>query len=215
MLWLRELCSFMSKEQRIGWRKERRGEERRDSNSDSLTKTSFNSFFLIDRVVKQDVHSAPHHVFLTVAPYYGFPLAVKKVWHEMSDTVRTSGRSTVWLTGDSNVTIGFSFIYHIHHFLRTCDEALSAALSERNTCTHSFVQWKKKGNITIYTHSACTNILCLLMNALICAPIYAAQRNAHIYLYILYISAQIQVYTLLYCSKSLTFCEISLFCFLG
>lgn len=59
MLWLRELCSFMSKEQ---------SEDRGDSNSDSFYKMSFNSLFLIDGVVKRDVHFAPHRAFLCFAP---------------------------------------------------------------------------------------------------------------------------------------------------
>ena len=74
----------MSKEQSD--ERMKKGEERRDSNSKSLSKMSFNSFFPMDRVARQDIHFAPHHVILTCATY-GSPLIVKKGQREMSDSV--------------------------------------------------------------------------------------------------------------------------------
>lgn len=135
MLWLRELCSFMSKEQ---------SRERRDFNSDSLYRTPFSCY----ATFTLHLHFSPLHLNIVILKQW------TQIWDEVSDSlsVRTSQRSTVWLTGDSNVTAGLPLIYHIHHFLWACDKALRAALCERKTCNHSLVLWRKQMSIYTYIH---------------------------------------------------------------
>lgn len=69
--------------------------------------------------------------------------------------------ATAWLTCNSNMTICFPFIYHIHNFLRACDKPLCAALSERNRHVQTFIcaLGENKGKF-IYTYwHASTNLL--------------------------------------------------------
>lgn len=148
MLWLRELCSFMSKEQ---------SEERRDSYSGSLNKTSLNSLFLTGGVVKLlcslCISSRISHLCTLLLLY----LNREKMCERQS-----IARSTAWLTGNSNMTVRPPFIYHIHNFLGACDKSLCAALSERTTRanikhqqTYCVCKWMLPYARTFCTHTVC------------------------------------------------------------
>lgn len=95
MLWLRELCSFMSKEQNYDTMQ--RGQEKRGE--ESLIQTPYLKCHSIHYIpwtkLMSKIFTLCHFAFLIFVPYYAFTL--KKIWHEMFDStsIRTSGRSTV------------------------------------------------------------------------------------------------------------------------
>lgn len=103
-----------------------------------------------------DVHFSPWPPLTLILLYSNCD---KDIWHcvltsvwqcECGNIMRIN---SVWLTGDSNVTVGLPFIYHIHHFLGARDKSLRAALSQRQTRanTHLCGEENKQTSIQTFT----------------------------------------------------------------